>query len=316
MLGEINGSTLRPETVSRPFSSRASAVDVLVVDDDAPSRVPRNAGGRVAKHSRRTASSSFLASTRAAGSTPTRFANSCSTMRNIGFLFVNDGSTDGTPRTARRACSQSERLSCTAPRAQRRQGRSGAPGRAGGRRARRSVRGLLGRRPRDAAGRHSRVRGPSRRPSRRADDLRRPGAGFSAVRSTAGRCGIISGASSPPPASLVLGVPLLRHAVRRQAVSRVVQRSCELFETPFRSRWIFDVEIVARFLCEPHSVGIDSLIHEEPLQRWRDVAGSKVRPRDFVRALFELWTIGRAYRRAGPGRASRPTPCHARGGRG
>ncbi len=99
-------------------------------------------------------------------------------------------------------------------------------------------------------------------------------------------------------ASLVLGVPLYD----TQCGAKLFRMSPEivrLFETPFRSRWIFDVEIVARFFCEPHSAGVGSLIHERPLERWRDVAGSKVRPRDFVRAVFELWTIRRAYRRRG-----------------
>jgi dolichyl-phosphate beta-glucosyltransferase len=77
---------------------------------------------------------------------------------------------------------------------------------------------------------------------------------------------------------------------------RVSPELVRLFRTPFRSRWIFDVEIVARFLCEPQRLAIHSLIHETPLKRWRDVAGSKVRPRDFLRAAFELWTIGRCYR--------------------
>jgi dolichyl-phosphate beta-glucosyltransferase len=95
----------------------------------------------------------------------------------------------------------------------------------------------------------------------------------------------------------VLGVPLYDTQCGAK-LFRVGPEIVRLFDTPFRSRWIFDVEIVARFLCEPHSAGVDSLIHETPLVRWRDVAGSKVRPRDFVRALFELWTIGRSYRRA------------------
>jgi dolichyl-phosphate beta-glucosyltransferase len=102
-------------------------------------------------------------------------------------------------------------------------------------------------------------------------------------------------------ASLVLGVPLYDTQCGAK-LFRVSPEIVRLFQTPFRSRWIFDVEIVARFLCEPHSVGINSLIHEKPLELWRDVAGSKVRPRDFLRAAFELWTIGRSYRhrRAAP----------------
>ncbi len=99
-------------------------------------------------------------------------------------------------------------------------------------------------------------------------------------------------------ASLVLGVPLYDTQCGAK-LFRVSPEMKRLFETPFRSRWIFDVEIVARFLCEPHSAHVGSLIHERPLERWRDVAGSKVRPRDFVRAFFELCTIGRTYRRRG-----------------
>ena len=97
-------------------------------------------------------------------------------------------------------------------------------------------------------------------------------------------------------ASLVLGVPLYDTQCGAK-LFRVSPEFVRLFEAPFRSRWIFDVEIVARFFSETHWPA-STLIHETPLQRWRDVAGSKVRPRDFVRALFELWTIGRAYRRA------------------
>jgi glycosyltransferase involved in cell wall biosynthesis len=96
-------------------------------------------------------------------------------------------------------------------------------------------------------------------------------------------------------ASLVLGVPLYDTQCGAK-LFRVTPEIVRLFQTPFRSRWIFDVEIVARYLCVPHSLGINSLIHETPLSRWRDVAGSKVRPRDFLRAAFELWTISRFYR--------------------
>jgi glycosyltransferase involved in cell wall biosynthesis len=96
-------------------------------------------------------------------------------------------------------------------------------------------------------------------------------------------------------ASLVLGVPLYDTQCGAK-LFRVSPEIVRLFQTPFRSRWIFDVEIVARFLCQPHALGINSLIHEAPLLCWRDVAGSKVRPRDFLRAAFELWTISRSYR--------------------
>lgn len=74
----------------------------------------------------------------------------------------------------------------------------------------------------------------------------------------------------------------------------------ELFGEPFRSRWIFDVELLARYTTtrearSPSSPGI----YEFPLREWRDVEGSLVRLGDFFRAPWELWTIYLRYRRRG-----------------
>lgn len=69
-----------------------------------------------------------------------------------------------------------------------------------------------------------------------------------------------------------------------------------VFGKPFLSRWIFDVEIIARFL---ELWGRDALVravYEYPVSQWRDVKGSKVKSRDFLRALRDLWKIRRAYR--------------------
>lgn len=67
---------------------------------------------------------------------------------------------------------------------------------------------------------------------------------------------------------------------------------------PFHSRWIFDVEILARFL-EVHNGNVGELerqIYEYPLPVWRDVAGSKVHAMDFLRAFGELAVIFRRQR--------------------
>jgi dolichyl-phosphate beta-glucosyltransferase len=97
-------------------------------------------------------------------------------------------------------------------------------------------------------------------------------------------------------ASLVLGVPFYDTQCGAK-VFRMTPEVVRIFESPFRSRWIFDVEIVARYLHRSHSVDADTLIHEMPLHCWRDVAGSKVKPRDFARAFWELLDIYRTYRR-------------------
>lgn len=71
-----------------------------------------------------------------------------------------------------------------------------------------------------------------------------------------------------------------------------------LFERPFLARWIFDVEILARYIEASRRRGLppaEQVVYEFVLREWRHVGGSKVRPADFVRAIGELWTIGRTY---------------------
>lgn len=46
-----------------------------------------------------------------------------------------------------------------------------------------------------------------------------------------------------------------------------------------------------------NTVGLDEAIHELPLEQWRDVAGSKVKPLDFLCAIWQLARIYRTYRR-------------------
>jgi len=68
-----------------------------------------------------------------------------------------------------------------------------------------------------------------------------------------------------------------------------------LFDQPFLSRWIFDVEIIARFVQLRGRDAAARAIYELPISVWHDVHGSKVRGRDFLRALRDLWKIHRAY---------------------
>ncbi|HEY0706757.1 MAG TPA: dolichyl-phosphate beta-glucosyltransferase [Polyangia bacterium] len=72
----------------------------------------------------------------------------------------------------------------------------------------------------------------------------------------------------------------------------------EIFATPFLSRWVFDVELLARYLDAQSRAGLDGRqsMRELPLQLWRDVAGSKVRAQDFLRAGLDLARISRARR--------------------
>ena len=75
-----------------------------------------------------------------------------------------------------------------------------------------------------------------------------------------------------------------------------------LFAEPFEGGWIFDVEILARRIAAGRDGGlppVEEAIYELPLDTWVDVAGSKVRPGDFVRATLAMWRIRRRYLRPG-----------------
>ena len=64
-----------------------------------------------------------------------------------------------------------------------------------------------------------------------------------------------------------------------------------LFAAPFQSRWLFDVEILAR--CRD-MLGRENFIAsalEEPLRKWVEVGGSKIRLRDLLLVPIELWKI-------------------------
>jgi hypothetical protein len=71
------------------------------------------------------------------------------------------------------------------------------------------------------------------------------------------------------------------------------------FERPFCTRWIFDVELLARIHQLANRCGGPTLaecVYELPLDDWQDVAGSKLRARDFLKAPLELATIVVRYR--------------------
>jgi glycosyltransferase involved in cell wall biosynthesis len=73
-----------------------------------------------------------------------------------------------------------------------------------------------------------------------------------------------------------------------------------LFDRPFHSRWIFDVEIIARLIQSRRGTALpqpDQLIYEFPLTEWTDVPGSKLTSADFIRAAWELLQIRRHYLR-------------------
>jgi dolichyl-phosphate beta-glucosyltransferase len=85
-------------------------------------------------------------------------------------------------------------------------------------------------------------------------------------------------------------------------ILRVNAATATLFDTPFRSAWIFDVELIARFLRLPVAPGEPARrdrLYELVLRAWHDRPGSKLRWYDFFRAMVDLGYIWRervAYR--------------------
>jgi dolichyl-phosphate beta-glucosyltransferase len=91
-----------------------------------------------------------------------------------------------------------------------------------------------------------------------------------------------------------------------------------LFQQPFVTRWLFDVELLARWLQARRRTPLrplEEIVYEVPLQEWRDVAGSKVRPSDFLKAFVGLALIYWTYLRsqANPGRDKEPCQGRPRG---
>jgi len=71
-----------------------------------------------------------------------------------------------------------------------------------------------------------------------------------------------------------------------------------VFSQPFLTRWLIDVEILARLLAlerQQEDFAVAEAVHELPLRQWHDVNGSKVKPLDLPKALLALRGIHRRY---------------------
>ncbi|NQV28333.1 MAG: glycosyltransferase [Rhodopirellula sp.] len=136
--------------------------------------------------------------------------------------------------------------------------------------------------------------------------------------------------SRHPKVEVVWGtrLPLMGHTIDRDAIRRQTGRlfslssatavgvgirdalcGAKMFRTgpildailarPFSSRWIFDVEILARLDVLLKSIGSSSAsqsLYEFPLDAWYEIAGSRLRMIDFVRATVELTDLCWRYR--------------------
>ena len=103
--------------------------------------------------------------------------------------------------------------------------------------------------------------------------------------------------------SLVLDLPIYD----TQCGAKLFRASAQLRQVlgrPFLTRWVFDVEMIARYAAlraddardgRPSGSALAGCIFEYPLHQWRDVAGSKLKLADVVRMALGLLRIRLVY---------------------
>jgi glycosyltransferase involved in cell wall biosynthesis len=65
----------------------------------------------------------------------------------------------------------------------------------------------------------------------------------------------------------------------------------KVFQEPFKSKWLFDIEIFKRIIELYGREKSNRVIYEYPLLTWIDIKGSKLKLSDFIKAPFELLKI-------------------------
>jgi dolichyl-phosphate beta-glucosyltransferase len=97
-------------------------------------------------------------------------------------------------------------------------------------------------------------------------------------------------------ASLTLGLPVYDS----QCGAKIFRKEfvLPLFNEPFVTSWLFDVEILARLRSLYGAERTMRSVYEAPLHKWQEVGGSKLRYHHFVKAPIDLFRIHRKYRRA------------------
>lgn len=72
--------------------------------------------------------------------------------------------------------------------------------------------------------------------------------------------------------------------------------SKHIFEKPFLSKWLFDVEIFNRIINFYGRENVLNKMFEVPLLKWIDKGDSKVKPSYFIRLWFDLYRINKLCR--------------------
>lgn len=95
-------------------------------------------------------------------------------------------------------------------------------------------------------------------------------------------------------ASILLDLPVYDTQCGAKLFRRQVVE--QLFPEPFITRWLFDVEILARYRQAFGRERAVTKIYEHPLFKWEDVDGSRLKKSDFIKAPRELLQIKKHYK--------------------
>lgn len=89
--------------------------------------------------------------------------------------------------------------------------------------------------------------------------------------------------------SNILGLPIYDTQCGAKVIGR--ETALKLFEEPFISRWLFDVEIFARMIQIYGRENVASIALEKPLSHWIEAGDSKITFSDMLRIPFHLLRI-------------------------
>lgn len=95
-------------------------------------------------------------------------------------------------------------------------------------------------------------------------------------------------------ASMMLDLPVYDTQCGAKLFCREVVET--IFQEQFITRWLFDVELLARYKQRYGTENAKEKIYEFPLFQWQDVDGSQLKSRDFFKAPVELMKIRRKYK--------------------
>jgi hypothetical protein len=96
--------------------------------------------------------------------------------------------------------------------------------------------------------------------------------------------------------SIILKLPVYDTQCGAKLIRREIAE--KIFCEQFISRWLFDVELIARLIAKFGHIKVIGFIYEFPLNVWTDKGKSKLKGIDFLRAPYELMLINYKYRSA------------------